>query len=279
MPGTSGPIPEPTQQPEPCSPGGARPPAGEIIATDFGSIGFAQPLSTLLAQVPDSASRIRAVDPLQNSWRSTGDTIEAHAESQALALLERGLRPSPAFLGQCAGISFTAQLAACAERAGVRPASVILVRPVVPLLSDVAEQVSDLVARIGGNAEAAEEIVARLPAFAPGDRWALTQYLDRRLRAILGTLMNEPGLDESDLEFMLDELVGRYVDWLGFLSAHLAQPALELAARVHVVGAENGAIDAVHSLLPRTDVTVWPTGDRIEADLIAELIAGTAGGY
>src|SRR5207248_4631002 len=213
----------------------------EIVAVDFGGIGSGIPLHRLLAGVDDPTRRARVVNPLDTSWRSDADSLPGNAAAAADRLLAGGLGRAAVVLAQCTGAAFALALAGSLTRSSAAPRAVALVHPVLVTPGFVAAHVHQLVTQLGGEAAVAGRISAGLPS---GGLSAVSRYVDAELRVVAQGRIASLGLDPVEEQTVVAEIVGRYVDWTGFLTAQLAGDPADPGCAVHLLGRDVEPMDA-----------------------------------
>lgn len=208
-----------------------------VAAVDFGPIGGARALAELLPT--EARWRTVTVDPLELPWRDTGpEQLGGHAAAGAATLIRSGT-PGGLMIAQCSAAAYALQVHRQLSHAGAEPALLILVEPIVITPELVLAHVADLFGRLGAGGRVAEQAVHTVAGTL--GHGPVADLLEHLMRDAARRNAPELGLDEIEAEIFVEQLVLRYVNWIGFLAGHLGNRPEAPTGPVHVLAVDPAA--------------------------------------
>jgi hypothetical protein len=215
----------------------AAPSTQGLLLVDFGSVG-GKALADLVPRRLMAGPHL-ALDPLGWPWDAS-TVLTDRAAQIAVRLVSAGARAGH-LIAQCSGAGFALELFAQMTRLAAEPVRITLVDPICVTADVVAAHVEQIAAQ-HTDADRLGPLRAEAAARA-ADPPALVSWAVSRLRELaMGRVAKLP-LPDADKDAVVDQLLERYVAWLGFLAAQVGHRSPAPHVPVHVLGADPPELD------------------------------------
>lgn len=220
---------------------------GRLLAVSLTGIAAGRDLDALFADTGRPLSRI---DPLGELSALTG---YVRLPRLVAAYRQPVARLAPAaVIGHCTAAALTIGLADDLARHGGQRPVVVLLDPVRPTAAGVVSAFERRRTALGGT----DVVVHDIGAECARDPERALRLMGERLLGDATSYNETAGLSADEAAAVADELVGRYLAWLGFLLASGQEPLADpLTRSYHVLSADR-------DLPPGLGRTAWATTRR-----------------